>query len=82
MAEKPKVRVYSTPSCPWCHRAEEFLREKGVEFESIDVSVDREAAQRMVEKSGQMGVPVIEIDGKMVVGFDRPRIAELLGIKE
>lgn len=81
MAEK-KVRVYSTPVCPWCHRAKDFLREHGIKFEDIDVSRDRKAGMEMVEKSGQMGVPVIEIDGEIVVGFDRERIAALLDVKE
>ena len=81
MAEK-KVRVYSTPVCPWCHRAKDFLKEHGIEFEDIDVSRDQEAGKEMVEKSGQMGVPVIEIDGEIVIGFNRERLAELLGIKE
>ena len=81
MAEK-KVKVYSTPVCPWCHRAKDFLKEHGIEFEDIDVSRDHEAGREMVEKSGQMGVPVIEIDGEIVIGFNRERLAELLGIKE
>ncbi len=82
MAQSKKVRVYSTPFCPWCVKAKEFLKEHGIEFEEIDVSQDQEAAHRMVEGSGQTGVPVIEISGEFVVGFDRTRISELLGIKE
>jgi glutaredoxin-like YruB-family protein len=82
MAEKPKVKVYSTPFCPWCVKAKDFLKEHDVEFEEIDVSQDHDAAHHMIEKSGQSGVPVIEIDGKFVVGFDRARIVELLDIKE
>jgi len=77
----PKVKVYSTPTCPFCHMAKEFLKEKGIEFEDIDVSKDQKAAQEMIEKSGQMGVPVIEIDGKIVVGFDKEKIEKLLGLK-
>ena len=82
MAEKPKVIVYSTQVCPWCFKVKDFLKDHDIEFEDIDVGQDREAAQRMVEKSGQNGVPVIEIDGSFVVGFDRAKIMELLGIKE
>lgn len=66
-----KVKVYSTPTCPYCRMAKDFLKKKGVEFEDIDVSVDRKAAEEMIEKSGQMGVPQIEINGKIIVGFDK-----------
>ena len=82
MTGKPTVKVYSTQYCPWCTRAKDFLKEHNVEFEDIDVSADRDAAEYMVEKSGQTGVPVIQIDGEFIVGFDRERISELLGIKE
>ena len=54
-----KVKVYSTPTCPWCHKAKEYLAEKKVKFENIDVSVDDNARDYMIEKSGQMGVPVV-----------------------
>lgn len=73
-----KVKVYSTETCPYCVMVKEFLKEKKVEFEDIDVNSDREKAQEMVEKSGQMGVPVIDIDGEMIVGFDKPKIEETL----
>ena len=73
-----KVKVYSTETCPYCVMVKEFLKEKKVEFEDIDVNSDREKAQEMVEKSGQMGVPVIDIDGEMIVGFDKPMIEETL----
>ena len=73
-----KIKVYSTPTCPWCHKVKAFLKDKGVEFEEVDVAADQEAAKKMVEKSGQMGVPQIEINGKMIVGFDQEAIeAEL-----
>jgi len=72
------IKVYSTPTCPWCNRVKDFLKEKGAEFEEIDVSVDQEAAKKMVEKSGQMGVPQIEINGKMIVGFDKDALEEEL----
>ncbi len=73
-----EVRVYSTPTCPWCVKAKEFLSELGVDYEDIDVSVDREAAMRMVRATRQMGVPVIEIDGRFIVGFDPDAIKEAL----
>ncbi|HIG98576.1 TPA: glutaredoxin family protein [Candidatus Woesearchaeota archaeon] len=76
----PKVTVYSTPTCPWCYKAKEFFKENNVPFEEVNVVADREAAQRMVEKSGQMGVPVIEIDDKVIVGFDKNAIKKALKI--
>jgi len=66
-----KIKVYSTPTCPWCVKLKEFLDEKKVEYEDVDVSVDHDAAKKMIEKSGQMGVPQIEINGKIIVGFDK-----------
>jgi glutaredoxin 3 len=69
-----KVKVYSTPTCPWCHRVKEYLEVKGIKFKDIDVTKNQEAAQEMVKKSGQMGVPQIEINGKMIVGFDQEAI--------
>lgn len=73
-----KVKVYSTQTCPFCYMTKDFLREKKVEFEDIDISSDRKAAQEMVAKSGQTGVPVIDINGKIIVGFDKKAIeAEL-----
>lgn len=75
------VTVYSTPTCPWCHVAKDFLKKNNIPFKDVDVSVDRAAAQDMVKKSGQMGVPVVEIDGKMIVGFDEAAIRAALKIK-
>lgn len=76
----PKIIVYSTPTCPHCNNAKQFFKEHNVEFENINVAEDRAKAQEMVQKSGQMGVPVIDIDGKIVVGFDQGKIEEILGI--
>lgn len=69
-----KVIVYSTTTCPYCHMVKDFLKEKGVEFEDIDVARDQEKAKEMMSKSGQMGVPQIEINGKIIVGFDKAAI--------
>lgn len=77
----PKIKVYSTVTCPYCFALKEFLKEKGFQFEDIDVGQDEKAAHEMIEKSGQMGVPVIDIDGKIVVGFDKEKISQLLNIK-
>jgi len=75
-----KVKVYSTSTCPYCIRAKEFLKANNIAFESIDVGIDQEAAQEMMDKSGQMGVPVIDIDGEIMVGFDKPAISKALGL--
>jgi glutaredoxin-like YruB-family protein len=72
------VTVYSTQTCPWCHKAKDFLKDNNIEFEDKDVSVDEEARNAMVEKSGQMGVPVIDIDGEIIVGFDQDAIKRAL----
>jgi glutaredoxin-like YruB-family protein len=77
-----KIRVFSTPTCPWCHVVKQFLKERGFEYEEVDVSVNREAAKEMIAKSGQMGVPQTEINGKFIVGFDKPVLeAELAKVK-
>ncbi len=73
-----KVIVYSTPTCPYCVYAKEFFTEQGIAFENVDVSVDRARAQEMVQKSGQMGVPVVDIDGTILVGFQPDAFAKLL----
>ena len=69
-----KIKVYSTPTCPYCRMVKSFLKEKGVDFEDIDVSVNSKAAEQMIQKSGQMGVPQIEINEKIIVGFDKEAI--------
>ena len=73
-----KIRVYSTPMCPHCRDLKRFLDENNVKYENIDVSVDRAAAKEMVERSGQLGVPVIDIDGRIIVGFNRVAITGAL----
>jgi len=73
-----KVTIYTTPTCHYCHMAKEYFKENGIEYKEHDVSQDSEARQEMVEKSGQMGVPVIMINGNMVIGFDQRRVEQLL----
>ena len=73
-----KVTVYSTPTCPWCEKAKEFLKENNVPYNNVNVAADHKAAQEMIEKSGQMGVPVIDIDGKIIIGFDKNAIRKAL----
>ncbi len=75
-----KVIVYSTPNCPWCARVKGYLTDKGIPFDNYDVSVDFDRAMEMIEKSHQRGVPVVDIDGNIVVGFDKAKIDELLGL--
>jgi glutaredoxin-like YruB-family protein len=76
-----KVTVYSTDTCPWCTRVKAYLRDNKVSFSEINVQRDESAARRMVAKSGQHGVPQVEIDGTMIVGFDRGRIDSLLELR-
>jgi glutaredoxin 3 len=75
-----KVKIYSTPTCPYCKMAKAFLTENGIPFEDTDVSSSQSAAQEMISKSGQMGVPVLDINGQIVVGFNKAKIKELLKI--
>lgn len=72
------VKVYSTPTCPYCIRAKDYLKQKNIQFANIDVSADKAGLDEMVKASGQMGVPVIVVDAEVIVGFDRERIEELL----
>ncbi len=74
------IVVYRTKTCPYCHLAEAFLKENNIKFTSIDVGEDQKAAQEMIKKSGQMGVPVIDIDGKIIVGFDKGAIKKALNL--
>lgn len=75
-----KVKVYTTPACPYCIRLKQFLRTSGVEFEDVDVSADQQAAEEMAEKSGQLAVPVLDIEGHIIVGFDKDAISRALEI--
>ncbi|MDP3992070.1 MAG: glutaredoxin family protein [Nanoarchaeota archaeon] len=77
----PKVKIYSTPTCIWCAKAKEFFRKHKIKFTDFDVSKDRKAAHEMIHKSGQMGVPVIDIDGKIIVGYNEEELRKKLKIK-
>lgn len=77
-----KVIIYGTDSCPWCHKAREFMKEHKLKFTDKNVGEDQKAAAEMIKKSGQQGVPVIDIDGKIIVGFDEEKIRSLLNIKD
>jgi len=74
------VIIYTTPTCVYCRAAEEFFKENNVQYEEKDVAKDEQARDDMVQKSGQLGVPVIDINGEIVIGFDESRLKELLNI--
>jgi len=75
-----KVKVYSTSTCPWCIRAKQSLKENNVISEDVDVSGNQQAADEIFQKTGQMGVPVPDIEGEIIVGFDKERIKQALGL--
>ncbi|MEK7130693.1 MAG: glutaredoxin family protein [Patescibacteria group bacterium] len=75
------IVIYSTPTCPFCIMAKNFFKKHNIAYEEKDVAADQTAAQEMIKKSGQMGVPVIEVDGDIMVGFDEAKLTELLKIK-
>lgn len=74
------VKIYSTPNCPYCKMAKQFLTENNIAYEDIDVALNQLAAQEMISRSGQMGVPVFDIDGQIVVGFDKGKLKQLLNL--
>jgi len=80
-ASKVEVKVYSTQTCPYCFIAKDFLKDHKVDFEDIDVGKDHKAGQEMIKKSGQMGVPVIEIGKEIIIGFDQDAIKKALKLK-
>jgi glutaredoxin-like YruB-family protein len=76
-----KVKVYSTENCPFCVDAKDFLKKNRIKFEDINVNKDKKAAVEMIQKSGQTGVPVIDVDGEIIIGFDAKKIKAALKIK-
>lgn len=79
--KKKKILIFSTPTCSHCRSAKRYLRKKGIPFKDIDVSRDKAAARDMVRRSGQQGVPVIDINGKIIVGFNRAKVDQELGLR-
>ncbi|HSE34609.1 MAG TPA: glutaredoxin domain-containing protein [Candidatus Paceibacterota bacterium] len=79
-APKKKVAIYTTQTCGYCRMAKDYFKEHGIEYSEFDVGTDLEKRKEMIERSGQMGVPVITIDNDFVVGFNKPKLGELLGI--
>lgn len=79
--QQKRVIVFSTPTCPYCNMVKSYLRQNKIRFTDVDVSRDASAARDLVRRSGQMGVPVVDIGGRLVIGFDRPKINQFLGLK-
>ena len=75
------VNIYTTPTCVYCQMAKEFFKENNVSYQEHDVSSDAKAREEMINKSNQMGVPVIEVNGEIIIGFDKEKLMELLDIK-
>ena len=75
------VNIYTTPTCVYCQMAKEFFKENNVSYQEHDVSSDAKAREEMINKSNQMGVPVIEVNDEIIIGFDKERLSELLNIK-
>lgn len=75
-----KVTVYSTKTCPFCYMEKRFLKKNRIEFEEINVSKDKDAAREMIQKSGNTGVPQTDIDGKIIVGFNKEALVKELGL--
>ena len=77
----PQVTIYTTPSCVYCKMVKSFFQEHQVVYQEKNVAIDAVARNEMIDQSGQMGVPVIDVGGKIIIGFDQPRLKELLGIE-
>jgi len=75
-----KVKIYTTPSCVYCKMTKEFFHKNNVEYEEKNVATDTAARDEMIQKSGQLGVPVIDVGGKIIIGFDQPQLKEALGL--
>ncbi len=78
--KQPRVIIFTTPTCSYCNLAKQYFRRNKVRFRDVDISKDAAAARDVVRRSGQMGVPVIDIGGKIIAGFDKPKINQLLGL--
>lgn len=77
-----QVTIYSTPTCPYCQKAKEYFKENNIEYTEHNVAEDQDKAKEAVEKSGQMGVPVITVDEEVIIGFDKDKLDQLLGLKK
>lgn len=77
----PNIIIYSTPTCVYCNMAKSFFKANGVDYKDFNVATDLEKRKEMIDKTGQMGVPVIDMNGTVVIGFDEPKIRATLGIQ-
>ena len=75
-----EVKVYSTPTCPYCKMTKKFLEDNSIKYQDLNVAEDKAAREEMINKSGQMGVPVIDINGELILGFDQAQLKEKLGL--
>lgn len=80
--KKKRVVIFSTPTCSYCNTAKQYFRQHQIRFKDVDVSRDQTAARDLVRRTGQMGVPVIDIGGQLIVGFDKPKIDQLLNLNK
>jgi len=78
----PIIKIYTTPTCPWCQKTKEFLKSKKIKFKEIDVSANKKAQREMLKKSKQLGVPVLDLDGQIIIGYDPESIRKALGKKK
>ncbi|MDP3762648.1 MAG: glutaredoxin domain-containing protein [bacterium] len=76
-----EVKIYTTPSCVYCRMTKQFFEKNNIKYQEFNVASDTQAREEMVQKSGQLGVPVTLVDGEIVVGFDQERLSKLLGVK-
>jgi glutaredoxin 3 len=74
-----EVTIYTTPTCPWCKRTKDWLKANNVAFKEVDVSIDEAKARQLVERTGQVGVPVTEVDGRLILGFNADELKKALG---
>lgn len=79
---QPKVRIFTTPTCPYCFTLKEFFKDNNIQFEEFDVASDKLAREEMIKISGKMEAPVLDIGGEIILGFDREKITKLLNIQE
>ena len=78
--DRQKVKIYTTSTCPWCMKTKEFFKENNVKYEEVNVGTNEEARNEMFQKSGQLGVPVIDVNGTIILGFDKDALKKALGI--
>mgnify|MGYP001613624718 CR=1 FL=1 len=78
--KSPKIKIYTTSTCPWCVKTKEFLKANNIKYEDVNVGMDEKARNEMFEKSGQFGVPVTDVNGTIIVGYDKEALKKALGL--